>query len=349
VVRLDADGSLPVRQLVAGLADVVAAVDAEAARPRAAGPLPILDAPEHPARDLVDIERYRSVWLDAHGYFSLNMAASRGCSFRCNWCAKPIWGNRYLQRRAADVAAEMLQLKREYAPDHVWFADDIFGFRVDWVDDFAAELRAGGGGVPFTIQVRPDLVSPRMARALRDAGCREAWLGAESGSQRILDAMRKGTRVPEISAARGLLGAEGIRVGFFLQLGYLGEQLDDILATRDLVERARPDDVGVSVSYPLPGTEFYELVKHQIGAKKNWRDSNDLEMMFSGTYRTDFYRLVRDLLHDQVLHGLSPGVQRRWDELVKHEARFRRAPQQDGASSAPEIDLGAPLAAGAER
>jgi anaerobic magnesium-protoporphyrin IX monomethyl ester cyclase len=358
VVRLDADASVRAEQLVAGIPDAVAAVTDEATRPRAAGPLPVLDAPELPARDLIDIERYRSVWVAAHGYFSLNMAASRGCSFRCNWCAKPIWGNRYLQRRAADVAAEMLQLKMQYAPDHVWFADDIFGFRVDWVDEFAAALRAGGGGVPFTIQLRPDLVSPRMAAALRAAGCREAWLGAESGSQRILDAMRKGTRVPEIAAARALLGAEGIRVGFFLQLGYLGEELDDILATRDLVERARPDDVGVSVSYPLPGTEFYEIVKHQIGAKKNWRESNDLEMMFSGTYRTDFYRLVRDLLHEQVSHGLSPAVQRRWDDLVEHEARFRRARQDDSPDVAPRdggtavsaaADVAVRLAAGAER
>jgi anaerobic magnesium-protoporphyrin IX monomethyl ester cyclase len=359
VTRLDADASLPAHELGAALPDAVTAIDHQGDWPRPGRPLPALDVPERPARDLVDIERYRSVWLDAHGYFSLNMAASRGCSFRCNWCAKPIWGNRYLQREAADVAAEMLQLKRQYAPDHVWFADDIFGFRVDWVDDFAAELRAGGGGVPFTIQLRPDLVSARMAAALRAAGCREAWLGAESGSQRILDAMRKGTRVPEIAAARELLGAEGIRVGFFLQLGYLGEQLEDILATRDLVDRTRPDDVGVSVSYPLPGTEFHELVKHEIGAKKNWRESNDLEMMFSGTYRTEFYRLVRDLLHDQVSYGLSPAVQLRWDDLVKNEALFRRRARDDEraaaggreatARAAHELDAGVRLAAGAER
>ena len=338
VSRLDADAALPVEQLVAGVPAVVAAVDGSAFRSRPVATLPVPQLPS-PAWDLVDIERYRSAWLEAHGYFSLNMAASRGCSFRCNWCAKPIWGNQYLQRHASDTAAEMLQLKRRYAPDHVWFADDIFGFRADWVTAFAAALDAGGGGLPFTIQLRADLVSERMARALRTAGCREVWIGAESGSQKILDAMNKGTRVADIVTARGVLRAEGIRVGFFLQLGYLGEDLDDILATRDLVMRARPDDVGISVAYPLPGTKFYDLVKGQLGDKRHWQDSNDLDMMFFGTYRTEFYRMVRDLLHDHVSPRRSPSLQRRWDDLVMREAQFRRIEAED--------TVGAPLAAGA--
>src|SRR5262249_10097783 len=144
-------------------------------RPSPAAPLPVPELPP-PAWDLVDVERYRAVWLEAHGYFSLNMAASRGCPFRCHWCAKPIWGDPYLQRSAAEVAAEMLLLKREHRPDHVWFADDIFGFRVDWVTELAARLREAGGGVPFTVQLRADLVSAPMARALLEAGCREVWI-----------------------------------------------------------------------------------------------------------------------------------------------------------------------------
>src|SRR4029078_1201442 len=126
-------------------------------------------------------------------------------------------------------------------------------------------------------QLRADLVSSRMAAALRSAGCREIWIGAESGSQKVLDAMNKGTSVGQIREARQLLGAAGMRVGFFLQLGYLGEELEDILATRRLVEETRPDDVGVSVSYPLPGTKFYEAVKAQLGEKRHWQESSDLE------------------------------------------------------------------------
>ena len=161
----------------------------------------------------------------------------------------------------------MIHLRRHYRPDHIWFADDIFGFRIDWVQEFAAALAEAGGGLPFTIQMRADLISERMTRALHAAGCREVWIGAESGSQKVLDAMNKGTRVADTGAARRLLGAAGIRVGYFLQLGYLGEELEDILATRRLVEESRPDDVGVSVSYPLPGTKFYEAVKSQLGTK----------------------------------------------------------------------------------
>jgi anaerobic magnesium-protoporphyrin IX monomethyl ester cyclase len=323
--RLNADVTVNREVLADGLPDVSTAATAGVLRHKGAARLPEPNLGVQPAWDLVDIEKYRRVWRRAHGHFSLNMAASRGCSFRCNWCAKPIWGNQYLQRPARDIAAEMIHLRRHYRPDHIWFADDIFGFRVDWVQELASALEQGGGGVPFSIQLRADLVSERMTRALHAAGCREVWIGAESGSQKILDAMNKGTKVAEIGMARRLLGAAGIRVGYFLQLGYLGEELDDILATRRLVEETRPDDVGVSVSYPLPGTKFYESVKSQLGSKTHWNESSDLEMMFAGTYHSDFYRKVRNLLHDEVTRPGSGDVSERWDELCTHEPRYRQS------------------------
>lgn len=336
IPRLDAARHSEGADLIQGVSGAAALVNERVVKGSGARTHPTnSQQSELAAWDLVDMDRYRSVWMNAHGYFSLNIAASRGCSFRCNWCAKPIWGNQYLQRSAESVAAEMLHLKHTFQPDHVWFADDIFGFRTDWVNQFAAALGAGGG-IPFTIQTRADLISERMAAALASAGCKEAWLGAESGSQRILDAMNKGTTIAEIHSARARLKASGIRVGFFIQLGYLNEQLADILATRELLDAARPDDVGVSVSYPLPGTKFYELVQAQLGDKTHWQDSNDLEMMFQGTYTSDFYRHVRDLLHDQVslhndggasasleYHHAKRELERRWHELLAHEQRFR--------------------------
>ena len=356
--RLTSQPSAASGDLVAGLSEVAYLKDGSVLRLRAANVPTGAPHPGMPALDLIDVDAYRAVWRRAHGYFSLNMSASRGCSFRCNWCSKPIWGNQYLQRPALEVAAEMAYLKRTFSPDHVWFADDIFGFRVDWVEQFAAAVIADHCGVPFTIQIRPDLISLRMARALRSAGCAEAWLGAESGSQRVLDDMDKGTSVAEIITARERLRNERIRVGFFIQLGYIGERIEDILATRRLVATAKPDDVGVSVSYPLPGTKFYERVKVQLGAKTHWQESNDLAMMFKGTYGTEFYRLVRDLLHAQVeteqfAVGSDPSayraaienIQRRWDELVAAELDYRLdLSGQSPAATKPEHSLAAGIA-----
>lgn len=342
VDRLAANPHTPVAELTAGLAGVaLPGVDRRVDRGRPAVLPPEPKHPERPAWDLVSIDDYRAVWDKAHGFFSLNMAASRGCSFRCNWCAKPIWGSQYLQRSPTDVATEMTYLKRAFRPDHVWFADDIFGFRADWVEAFAAAVREMDGSIPFTIQTRADLLSERMVRALSDARCAEAWIGAESGSQRVLDAMNKGIRVEDIRQARERLRAENIRVGYFIQLGYLDEQLDDILATRELIESTQPDDIGVSVAYPLPGTKFYEAVKEQLRSKTHWDVSNDLDMMFEGTYRSDFYRKVRDLLHEQVdqvardrtrrSHGPRAAGQRelqhRWGRLLAREHEYRQAPQ----------------------
>ena len=339
--RLDCCPDAPASALAEGLPGTAWLIEGEVKAVKGAQALPAAQYGELPAWDLVDIERYRAVWLRAHGYFSLNMAASRGCSFRCAWCAKPIWGNQYLQRQPAVVAAEMAYLKRAFRADHVWFADDIFGFRVDWINEFTSALRAAGGAIPFTIQTRADLVSERMAVALREAGCREAWIGAESGSQRVLDAMNKGTKVAEIAAARARLKSQGIRVGFFIQLGYLDEQLSDILATRELLETTLPDDVGVSVSYPLPGTRFYELVKAQLDGQTRWQESDDLAMMFHGTYTSEFYRAIRNLLHDRVSleHVNAPAhageyrrgrrvLERRWQALLSSERQYRNASNQ---------------------
>jgi anaerobic magnesium-protoporphyrin IX monomethyl ester cyclase len=334
--RIDSRPGARTAELLDGLPGIASLDQGKVVTKNGARALPIAQDGGLAAWDLVDMDRYRAVWSQAHGYFSLNMAASRGCSFRCAWCAKPIWGNQYLQRSAAEVAREMSYLKQTFNPDHVWFADDIFGFRVDWVAEFAAVGKAAGGNVPFTIQTRADLVSERMAQALKDAGCREAWIGAESGSQRVLDSMNKGTTVDEIITARARLKSAGIRVGFFIQLGYLDEHLADILATRDLLDAACPDEIGVSVSYPLPGTKFYELVKAQLGRKTHWQESNDLEMMFQGTYTSDFYRAVRNLLHDQIsLQTMDTPqlsaertrakcvLEQRWQELLAREIQYR--------------------------
>jgi anaerobic magnesium-protoporphyrin IX monomethyl ester cyclase len=277
-----------------------------------------LDTIPSPAWDLVDIDRYRRAWKSAHGFFSLNLVSSRGCPYRCNWCAKPIYGNSYHARSPRAVAQEMFDVKQCFAPDRIWFADDIFALSARWTLEFADAVETLGAQIPFKMQSRCDLMTRGTVHALKRAGCREVWMGAESGSQRILDAMDKGIRVAHIDRACQNLRTHGIHVGLFLQFGYRGETWEDIEDTIGMVRRTKPDDIGVSVSYPLPGTKFYQIVAAEMNGKSNWRDSSDLSMMFRGAYSTAFYRSLADALHLEVRQcGSKDGIREAWKRVFE--------------------------------
>src|SRR5512141_1682321 len=188
----------------------------------------LLDDMPFPAWELVDVEKYRRIWLERHGYYSMNMVTTRGCPYHCNWCAKPIWGQRYNSRSPENVVAELKWLKETYHPDHIGFMDDILGLKPNWIERFAGLLREAEAVTPFKCLMRADLVNEKTAQALAKAGCKTVWLGAESGSQKILDAMDKGDKVVDIYRAAKLLRGAGVEVGFFLQCVYPGEALDDV-------------------------------------------------------------------------------------------------------------------------
>jgi anaerobic magnesium-protoporphyrin IX monomethyl ester cyclase len=274
-----------------------------------------LDYLPFPAWDLVNVDAYRQAWTRVHGYFSVNMVSSRGCPYRCNWCAKPIYGNSYHGRSARLMAEEMRRVKATLRPDQVWFADDIFALSGRWTREFADAVEALDARIPFKMQSRCDLMTRDTVEALARAGCSEVWMGAESGSQKVLDAMEKDLRVEEIYQARQNLRAHGIRACYFLQFGYPGEEWEDIQRTIRMVRETRPDDIGVSVAYPLPGTKFYQLVEAQLGSKKNWEDSDDLAMMFRGAYTSEFYRALRDALHLEVAGRNRDEIEESWRKL----------------------------------
>jgi anaerobic magnesium-protoporphyrin IX monomethyl ester cyclase len=280
-----------------------------------------LDRLPFPAWDHVDADAYRRAWRSKHNRFSWNIATSRGCPYGCNWCAKPTFGRGYEQRSPASVATEMRLLKNAFAPDHFWFADDIFGLTVEWLRKFAAEVMRLDVRTPFTTQSRVNLMRPDAVQALADAGAEEVWLGVESGSQKILDGMEKGARVDEAREATRNLKAHGIRACWFIQLGYPGEDWDDLDRTRSLIREESPEDIGVSVAYPLPGTRFHELVKAEMGERRNWDDTGDLAMLFEGTYDTTFYRKIRAALHDEVRTRRFDD--RRWARLGRDQERHR--------------------------
>jgi anaerobic magnesium-protoporphyrin IX monomethyl ester cyclase len=256
-----------------------------------------LDRLSFPAWDLVDLERYRRTWNERHGYHSINMVTTRGCPYRCNWCAKPIWGQRYHSRSPEDVVREMVFLRELIHPDHIWFVDDIFGLKRGWIEKFSELVLEHDVRTPFKCLLRTDLVTESLATALAAAACEMVWLGAESGAQKVLDAMEKGTTVEDTYRATRLLRGVGIKVAYFLQFGYPGENWEEIQQTFKMVRDNMPDDIGVSVTYPLPGTRFYETVT--LGRPRNWIDSDDLALLFKGRFSPQFYRVLHKALHEE--------------------------------------------------
>lgn len=315
-------------------------------------PVDKLDSLPFPAWELVDLRRYRDIWVRRHGYFSINMATTRGCPYHCNWCAKPIWGQRYHSRSPENVVEEMVQLKATANPDHIWFVDDIFGLKKNWIERFAELVEEYSVRTPFKCLLRTDLVTARTATALARAGCRSVWLGAESGSQKVLDAMEKGASVQDTYAATAHLRSVGIRVSYFLQFGYPGEDWEDIRATLQMVWNNMPDDIGMSVSYPLPGTPFYQRVQEELGDKKKWFDSNDMALLFPGRFVPAFYRQLHRVLHkeyrarkawDRLRRGRLPhssslvrAVSLPWDHFKLHRLR-RMAPGVEPADGRQEM------------
>ena len=257
-----------------------------------------LDSLPLPAWDPVDMSKYRDTWMRHAGYFSINIGTTRGCPYKCNWCAKPIYGNRYNSRSPQNVVAEIKLLKKHYQMDHIWFCDDIFGLKPGWVLEFARLLEQENISIAFKIQSRADLLAEEeLVAALARSGCGNVWIGAESGSQKILDAMDKGITIAQIAKATGLMKKHGIKPSFFIQFGYPGETKEDIGLTIDMINRLLPFEIGISVSYPLPGTGFYEKVKAEVKKKTNWSDSDEMALMFTNTFPAPYYKQLHSYVH----------------------------------------------------
>jgi len=249
-----------------------------------------LDKIPVPAWNVINIHEYKSRWIKKHGYFSLNMVTTRGCPYKCNWCAKPIYGNRYNSHSPERITEELEYILTTFKPDHIWFCDDIFGLKPGWIKEYASLVKEKDLICAFKIQSRADLlVQEENVKLLANAGCTTAWIGTESGSQKILDAMDKGITIEQIYQASYLLKKHKIKPCFFLQFGYPGENLTDIDLTIKMINDLLPDDIGISV--------FHNNVKNELKLKANWVDSDDLDLMFKNTYPSGFYKQLHRYVH----------------------------------------------------
>ena len=189
-------------------------------------------------------------------------------------------------------------LINEKGSNYFWVCDDIFGLKPKWVQEFRDIVKERKLDFKYKIQSRADLLLKEdNIQALAESGLDEVWIGAESGSQRILDLMDKGTTVEQIYTATRLLKKHDVKVAFFLQFGFMDESKEEIMQTIDMVNELVPDNIGISVSYPLPGTKFYEMVKEQMVGKHNWTDSDDLAMMYKGSFSSEYYKRLHRYVH----------------------------------------------------
>jgi len=259
-----------------------------------------LDAQPWPARDAVDVMRYVRTWRDAHGQGSLSFITARGCPYRCRWCSHQVFGMTHRRRRAHAVVDEVEWLLSTYQPDMVWIADDVFTIHHGWLRQYAAEMRRRGLRVPFECISRADRLSDEVVDLLAELGCFRVWIGSESGSQRILNAMERGVTVEQVQCAVSMCKTRGIQTGMFLMWGYEGEELQDIEATIEHVRRSDPDIFFTTIAYPIKGTPYHQRVASSLVQLKPWGETSDREMVLRGRRPARFYEFADLLLRDEV-------------------------------------------------
>ncbi len=258
-----------------------------------------LDAQPWPDRERIDIDAYLRVWREHHGAGSVSVITARGCPYHCRWCSHSTFGKTHRRRSARAVVEEVEWILNRYHPEQLWFADDVFTIHHGWLDEYAAEMRRRGLRVPFECITRADRLNARVAAQLAELGCDRVWIGSESGSQRLLDAMERGVTVAQVRAAVGQLKQNGIHTGMFFMWGYEGEELSDIEATYEHVKACRPDVFFTTVSYPIKGTPYYDDVAPKLVQLGEWQATTDRDIKIRGRRSRRFYQLADQLLRSE--------------------------------------------------
>jgi anaerobic magnesium-protoporphyrin IX monomethyl ester cyclase len=259
-----------------------------------------LDASPWPDREQVDIDRYLDAWRTRHGMGSVSIITARGCPYKCNWCSHSVYGHSHRRRSPVKVVDEIEWILDRYHPEMIWIADDVFTIHHGWLQQYAAEMKRRGIRIPFECITRADRVNPSVAATLAELGCMRVWIGSESGSQRILDAMQRGVTAEQVRAAVALSRGNGIEVGMFLMWGYEGEELCDIEATIDHLKSCRPDVFFTTVSYPIKGTPYFDRVSSKIVRIKGWKETSDREVAIRGRHSRRFYQYADELLRAEM-------------------------------------------------
>jgi anaerobic magnesium-protoporphyrin IX monomethyl ester cyclase len=254
--------------------------------------LPDLDSQPYPDRGAIDLPSYLNAWRERHGAGTVSLITARGCPYTCTWCSRSVFGETHRRRSVGNVADEVAGIVDRYHPERLWYADDVFAIHRTWTIDYAKELDRRRIRLPFECISRAERIDDGVAEALASLGCFRVWIGSESGSQRVLDAMKRRVSVERVREAAATLRRRGIEVGMFIMLGYDGEQMEDLQATVDHLKRTSPDVFLTTVSYPIKGTPYYQQVEDRLRPQA-WADHTDRDLVVRGRPVRTYYDFAR--------------------------------------------------------
>jgi radical SAM superfamily enzyme YgiQ (UPF0313 family) len=265
--------------------------------------IPDLSAHPWPDREAIDLPAYMQVWKTHHGQSSVSVIHARGCPYTCTWCSHSVYGNSHRRRTPADAADELLWIRERYNPDLIWYADDVFAMNTRWLMEYKAALEARGVRIPFECISRADRLNEQVVAALAEMGCFRLWNGSESGSQRVLDAMKRKVQASDVRDKTQLLQQHGIETGMFIMLGYEGEETRDLEETVALLKQANPDIFLTTVAYPIKGTPYYAEVEARILSDRPWEQRSDRDLTIAGRRSRRFYAFAtRWMVSEVALH-----------------------------------------------
>ena len=260
-----------------------------------------------PNRKKINLQLYFDAWKEKHGISMVNLSTMRGCPYSCRWCSRAVYGTSYRRRSPSLVADEIQWLKENYQFDMIWFVDDVFTINHKWLREFADEMQGRRLLVPYEIITRSDRVTPEVLSLLKQSGCARVWIGAESGSQKIIDAMDRRVKVEEVRSAIRAVKEMGMQAGTFIMLGYPGEEESDILETLKHLKESNPDWYTITIAYPIKGTPLYQEVENDFTHQPAWSEGTDRDIDFKRRYKRTYYDKAIQWINNEMYYHQHRG------------------------------------------
>jgi radical SAM superfamily enzyme YgiQ (UPF0313 family) len=228
-------------------------------------PIEDLDALPFLERDLLDIDKYQTDgelgFPLPRGQTLMRLFTSRGCQYRCGFCASyNVWGRKVRYRSAESVLDEIRKIITDYEVRNYVFMDDFFTASLERVQEICETVIREGLKIRWVCSSRINMPKETLL-LMKRAGCELVSFGIESGSDKVLRSIRKGQNREQIFNTFQTTREIGLRTKITIIVGLPAEEEEDFLKTLKLVRRINPNYLWVSMFYPFPGTELYDIIR----------------------------------------------------------------------------------------